>query len=443
MPLTQRIVRAGAVGLRLLQKGDKTDSPTAGEVITPSPTSEGQDPSNQGNCQLEEADCCNGDFDCVGNLICIEKANWSPDQRFCECSLWYGWNGPDCSQWGVTSYILFFAIFFSSIYLGILLLRAVASFFGVYYKKADEVGVSFKDAMITMVFTFVGAIFLLSWRWMEAINLFQPEEHIVAQDTGDSLAQFGFPAKLQKLVVQSRFMVLLQGVCVVLATLNVYLIWLQQNKDVFTEQHHTFAYKIIRGTQAAFIISTIIVIAAGRLELVAGVALVLLGVIGITYWRFRRRYGDQLDVDTLYYVKGVFITLCLETFFTLLYTIFFVIGWKQFNAKDTPSSFVLLNEGMIFSICATLGYLYSQANFILFHNNWSLHSVNFKKLSMRRLSSNFVSYRSFQFWQNQNNHHPPPGTFGNPYPNAEDTNATFQYGHKPKPTKPPKKGLRV
>eukprot|EP00510_Aplanochytrium_minuta_P003787 CAMPEP_0184009852 /NCGR_PEP_ID=MMETSP0954-20121128/2857_1 /TAXON_ID=627963 /ORGANISM="Aplanochytrium sp, Strain PBS07" /LENGTH=259 /DNA_ID=CAMNT_0026289315 /DNA_START=82 /DNA_END=858 /DNA_ORIENTATION=+ len=259
MPPMHRFIRAGlSTASRLLQKGDKDDTPTFAPTNTPAPvdtpapttdtllptlqpTTIDENTANIGACGLQEPDCCNGDFDCQGNMICIEVAVWSDDERFCECSLWYGWNGPDCTDYGVTSYILLFAVVIASIYLVTLLFRIFFSLRGVMKKQHDR-GDSVLDATITMIFTTLGTAFLLTWRIMELINLFTPLDHVVAQEEGDSLNQFGSPAKLQKLVVETRFMVLLMGVFVVLATLNVFLIWIQQNSGNFTEKYRSLAW---------------------------------------------------------------------------------------------------------------------------------------------------------------------------------------------------------
>jgi len=160
---------------------------------------------------------------------------------------------------------------------------------------------------------------------------------------------------MQKIVVGSRLSVLLLGFFVCQATFNLPLLWLEKAETSGLE----YWLPKIRLLQYGFTIIVIIILSAGRIETVAAIALTILAVLGIIVGYIRRRYRTEIQYHKLSaYVNGAMITLMLASVFTLIYTIYFVIGWKRYNPADKISTFVVYNEGMIFSIIGTLVVMY-------------------------------------------------------------------------------------
>ena len=145
------------------------------------------------NCSLHEENCCTQDFDCVGNFICIRGAKWTSKKDFCECSLWYGWVGENCLEFGPTSFFLLAAIVVALILLSIILLVSLLSLYK-HFKLRDVD--NFKGVMTltvsehkvsTLLLLVIGSYFLFQWRVVELINLVTPSDHTVQEATGTAL----------------------------------------------------------------------------------------------------------------------------------------------------------------------------------------------------------------------------------------------------------------
>lgn len=86
------------------------------------------------------ASVCQDDFDCPAQFICFEGLNWQPENvSFCGCSSWYGWTGPECTDFNAQAK---WGIAFNSIVAFIALLTALFGIRAMYvlfqYRAVNE-----------------------------------------------------------------------------------------------------------------------------------------------------------------------------------------------------------------------------------------------------------------------------------------------------------------
>mmetsp|Transcript_8223 Transcript_8223/g.9428 ORF Transcript_8223/g.9428 Transcript_8223/m.9428 type:complete len:363 (-) Transcript_8223:358-1446(-) len=51
---------------------------------------------------------CEDDLDCVGRQVCYLNVSWAPDEVFCACDSWFGWEGSECDTLGAQTFVWIF-----------------------------------------------------------------------------------------------------------------------------------------------------------------------------------------------------------------------------------------------------------------------------------------------------------------------------------------------
>jgi len=163
---------------------------------------------------------CSTDFECPSTKICYSNATWIANKTFdstCLCSTWYGWEGPNCDQLGISN---FFQIILGAMTIVMCTISLLVVSMNLIRLRINRRDIKLFNASNTTAMLAIPALIsFIGWRSVIIAMAFSPELNDVAvYDDGEKYHKY---AKIERGFLTPAILL------AVLTALNVSLMWIE------------------------------------------------------------------------------------------------------------------------------------------------------------------------------------------------------------------------
>mmetsp|Transcript_4569 Transcript_4569/g.8629 ORF Transcript_4569/g.8629 Transcript_4569/m.8629 type:complete len:377 (-) Transcript_4569:164-1294(-) len=204
---------------------------------------------------------CNDDLDCENVLVCFTNLTWQANDPTapsgCLCSSFYGWEGPNCTDFGAQTYLSLF------INLVIVLVSATVTLFSFrtgYKLYSVKQGRNFWNATnVTQLYSIIALISICGFRLVTVLILLTPEQN----DEFEIGADIG--VKFHSFTVADRVFSAVNLVFFTLGTLNLSIMWMEvadscKRVKALVSSSLSHFRKVVYISQATFVVISIILL---------------------------------------------------------------------------------------------------------------------------------------------------------------------------------------